>query len=115
VLYHLNHAPFCFSYFFGENLTFFGWYHPQTTILLLMPPDSWDYRCFLPHLNCWLRWRLTNFLPGLASNFILLICASQVPGTVGMHQHTWLKHPLSNILFILSLSLSLSLCLFVKY
>jgi hypothetical protein len=28
----------------------------------------WDYRGTLPCLACWLRWELSNFLPGLALN-----------------------------------------------
>jgi hypothetical protein len=39
---------------------------PQSSDLYLS--GTWDYRCTLSHLASLLKWGLTNFLPGLASN-----------------------------------------------
>jgi hypothetical protein len=73
VLHHLSHIPCTL-----ELLIFFSWVlHScwrqalglRYSYLCLV--HSWDHR-HVPYLACWLRWGLTNFLPRLASHFILL-------------------------------------------
>jgi hypothetical protein len=57
---------------------FFRWGLPtpsfQSSFFCLT--SSWGHRCIPPHQTCLLRWGLTNFLLGLASNGNGPICTS---------------------------------------
>jgi hypothetical protein len=57
----------CFSCFSNRVLCFCpGWPGPQSYLCLL---GSWNDRYVLPWTTYWLRCGLSNFLPGLTSNF----------------------------------------------
>jgi hypothetical protein len=68
-LYHLRHAPTLFycSYFSNRISWFFlGW--PGLWYPCLWLLHIWDHWHIPPHVNYWLRWGFTNFLPNLTWN-----------------------------------------------